>query len=181
MASPDLLRVIPSRKLGLSADNDRVVVFGVLGGRWLGPTILVHSPTLLLRLDQVADAVDLVAFVEDSSFDAANVATITDMLAVMGSEDGLVQFQVPAEAMKLTRAAGSRDGTPPTDGVAPGSPVFIRHGIDRSKLVSFRPPEVLRASALVSAVKIPPSELWVNPAGLIAARGGRIETYPRPV
>ena len=180
MPSPDLLRVIPSRELGLSADIDRVIVFGVLGGRRLGPTILVHLPTLLLRLDQLADAVDLVVFAEDSSFDAANVATITDMLAAMGSEDGLVQFQVPAEAMKLTRAAVSGDRTPPTD-VPPDSLVFIRHGIDRSKLVSFRPPEVLRASALVAAVKIPPSELWVNPAGLIAARGGRIETYPRPV
>jgi len=179
MSSSDLLRMIPSRELGLSADNDRVVVFGVLGGKRLGPTILVHAPTLLLRLDQLTDVVKVVVFVEDSSLDAAIVATINDMLAAMGSEDGLVQFEVPAEAMKLTRAPASVD-RPPTTNIA-GSHVFIRHGIDRSKLVSFRPPEVLRASALLAAVTIPLSELWVNPAGLIAARGGRIETFPRPL
>jgi hypothetical protein len=175
MSSSDLLRVIPSQELGLSADIDRVIVFGVGGGRKLGPTILVHSPTLLLRLDQLTDAVDVVVFVEDSPLEPAFVATINDMLSAMGSEDGLVQFQIPAEAMKLTRDQGSK-----SNDVSPGSLVFISHGVDRSKLVSLRPPEVLRATALIAAVKIPPSELWVNPAGLIAARGGRIETYPRP-
>lgn len=144
----------------------------------MGPTILVHSPTLLLRLDQLDDAVEVVVFVEDSPPAAATVAIIGDMLAAMGSEDGLVQFEVAAEAIKLTRGPAVRDSTPKT-GRTPGSPVFINHGIDRSTLISFRPPEVLRASALVAAVTIPPSELWVNPAGLIAARGGRIETYPR--
>jgi len=65
MSSPHLLRPFPSRQLGLIEGDDRVVVFGVLGGRRLGSTILVHSPTLLLRLDQLNDGVDLVVFVED--------------------------------------------------------------------------------------------------------------------
>lgn len=167
MSSPHLLRPFPSRQLGLVEGDDRVVVFGVLGGRRLGSTILVHSPTLLLRLDQLTDEVELVVFVEDSPPDAATVATIDDMLASMGSEDGLVQFQVAAEAVKLTKADVS------------GSQHFIGQGVDRSTLVSFRPPEVLRAAALVAAVTRPPSELWVNPAGLVAGNGGRIATYPR--
>jgi hypothetical protein len=167
MSSPHLLRPFPSRQLGLIEGDDRVVVFGVLGGRWLGSTILVHSPTLLLRLDQLTDEVELVVFVEDSPPDAATVATIDDMLAAMGSEDGLVQVQVAAEAVKLTRADAS------------GSQQFIGQGIDRSTLVSFRPPEVLRATSLVAAMTRPPSELWVNPAGLVVGNGGRIATYPR--
>ncbi|HUP16637.1 MAG TPA: hypothetical protein VM848_11385 [Acidimicrobiia bacterium] len=168
MSSPHLLRPFPSRQLGLIEGDDRVVVFGVLGGRRLGSTILVHSPTLLLRLDQLNDGVELVVFVEDSPPDAATVATIDDMLAAMGSEDGLVQFQVAAEAIKLTKEDASR------------SQHFIGQGIDRSTLVSFRSPEVLRASALVAAVTEPPTELWVNPAGLIAASGGTIGIHPRP-
>jgi hypothetical protein len=169
MSSPHLLRPFPSRQLGLIEGGDRVVVFGVLGGRRLGSTILVHSPTLLLRLDQLSDGVELVVFVEDSPPDSATVATIDDMLAAMGSEDGLVQFQLAAEAIKLTRSD------------APHSQHFIGHAIDRSTLVSFRPPEVLRAAALVAAVTKPPSELWVNPAGLVAASGGTIATHPRPL
>lgn len=156
-----MLRPFPSRQLGLIEGDDRVVVFGVLGGRRVGPTILVHTPTLLLRLDHLADDVELVVFVEDSPPDAATVATIDDMLAAMGSEDGLVQYQMAAEAIKMTRGQ------------------ILSRGIDRSSLVSFRPPEVLRTAALVAAVANPPSELWVNPAGLVAANGGRIETYPR--
>ena len=167
MSSPHLLRPFPSRQLGLIDGDDRVVVFGVLGGRRLGSTLLVHAPTLLFRLEQLSDGVELVAFVEDSPPDAATVATIDDMLAAMGSEDGLVQFQMAAEAIKLTKGDGR------------GRQQFVGKGIDRSTLVSFRPPEVLRAPALVAAVTKPPTELWVNPAGLVAANGGRIATYPR--
>ena len=166
MSSPHLLRPFPSRQLGLIEGDDRVVVFGVLGGRRLGSTILVHSPTLLLRLDQLNDGVELVVFVEDSPPDAA---TIDAMLAAMGSEDGLVQYQVAAEAIKVTKRDASQ------------SQHFIGSGIDRSTLVSFRPPEVLRASALVAAVAKPPAELWVNPAGLIAASGGTIAIHPNLV
>lgn len=148
-------------------------MFGVLGGRRLGPTILVHSPTLLLRLDQLADDVELVAFVEDSPPDAATIATIDDMVATISAEDdGLVRFQMAAEAIKLT-------GEEFPGGTAAGPALLITGGIDRSTLVSFRPPELLRAFALVAAVARPPSDLWVNPAGLVVANGGRIDLYPR--
>ena len=169
MSSPHLLRPFPSQQLGLIEGGDRVVVFGVLGGRRLGSTVLVHSPTLVVRLHQLSDAVELAVFVEDSAPDAATVATIDDMLEAMGPEDGIVQFHLAAEAVKLTR------------GDAAGSQPFVGHAIDRSTLVSFRPPEVLRAAALVAAVTRPPSELWVNPAGLVAASGGVIAIHPRPL
>ena len=131
--------------------------------------MLVHSPTLLLRLQQLSEAVEVVVFVEDSPPDAATIATVKDMLAAMGPEDGLVQFQVVAEAIKLARDDAAR------------SQRFVDHAIDRSTLVSFRPPEVLRAAVLVAAVAKTPAELWVNPAGLVAANGGIIATYPRPL
>ncbi len=168
MSSPHLLRPFPSQQLGLIEGGDRVVVFGVLGGRRLGSTVLVHAPTLVVRLHQLSDAVELVVFVEDSPPDAATVATIDDMLSAMGPEDGLVQFHLAAEAVKLTRDDAAR------------SQHFVGPAIDRSTLVSFRPPEVLRAAALVAAMTTPPSELWVNPAGLVAASGGIIATHPRP-
>lgn len=167
MSSPDLLRPLSSQ--GLS--NDRVVVFSVSGGRWSGPTLLVNSPALRFRLDELADVVERVVFVEDSTFDAALLATIDAMLAALGPEDGLVQFEMAAEAIKLTRQ--------PSNGMPLETPLFISHGVDRSTVVSFGPPEVLRVSALLDALATPPSESWVDPAGLIVANGGRIETYPR--
>ncbi len=174
MSSPHLLRPFPSRQLGLIEGHDRVVVFGVVGGRRLGSTMLVHSPTLLFRLEQLNDGVELVVFVEDSPPDAGTVATIDDMLAAFGPEDGLVQFQVAAEAIKLTKGDASRSQN------SMGQH-FIDQGVDRSTLISFRPPEVLRASALVAAISKPPTELWVNPAGLIAACGGTIAIHPKLV
>lgn len=167
MSSPDLLRPFPSHQFDLIEGGDRVVVFAVLGERRMGSTILVHSPTLLLRLEQLTGDVEVVVFVEDSPPDPATIATINDMLASLGSEDGLVQFQVPAEAIKLVKEPAST------------AQPLIGQGIDRSTLVSFCPPEVLRAAALAAAVATPPTELWVNPAGLVANNGGRIATYPR--
>ena len=134
----------------------------------MGSTVLVHSPTLLLHLQRLSPAVELVVFVEDSPPDASTIATVDEMLAVMGPEDGLVQFQLAAEAIKLTSYDAAR------------SQHLIGQAMDRSTIVSFRPPEVLRAAALVAAVAKPPSELWVNPAGLVATRGGIIATFPRP-
>lgn len=167
MPSPHLLR-LESHKL----ENDGVVVFGVLGGRRTGPTLLVHRPTLLGHLEGWDDDLGRVVFVQGSAPDATMLATIDAMLIAMGSEDGLVRFEVAAEAIKLTRA-------PQVDGLAPQLPVLIERGVDRSTVVSFRPPELLRTSALLAALAMPPSDEWVNPAGLIVANGGRIETYPR--
>lgn len=167
MPSPHLLR-LESPEL----ENDRVVVFGVLGQRWSGPTLLVHSPSLLFRLDQLADHVGRVVFVAGSSPDATTLATIDAMLGAMGTEDGLVRFEMAAEAIKLTRR-------PQVDRATARLLVLIERGVDRSTVVSFRPPELLRTSALMAALAMPPSDEWVNPAGLIVANGGRIETYPR--
>jgi hypothetical protein len=169
MSSPDLLRPLELR--GFAGSNDRVVGFGVLGGPRSGPTLLVHSPALLVRLDQLDEDVERVVFVEGLSPDAATLATIDSMLRAIGPQDGLVQFQMAAEAIKLTRE-------PQMGGATLPPAVLIERGVDRSNVVSFRPPEVLRTSALLAALAKPPSEEWVNPAGLIIANGGWIETYP---
>ena len=168
MASSDLLRPLSEHEF--AGSNDRVVVFGVLGGRRSGPTLLVHSPALLVRLDQLDDDVEGVVFVEGSSPDAATLVTIDSMLRAIGPQDGLVQFRLAAEAIKLTKE--------PQVGVTPQLPFLIERGLDRSNVVSFRPPELLRTSALLAALAKQPSEEWVDPAGLIVANGGWIGTYP---
>jgi len=169
MTGSDLLRILALPEL--AGSNDRVVVFGVPGGRRSGPTLLVHSPALLVRLDQLDDDVERVVFIEGSSPEAATLATIDSMLRAIGPQDGLVQFQMAAEAIKLTRE-------PQVDGATLQLPFLIERGVDRSNVVSFRPPELLRTSALLAALAKPPSEEWVDPAGLIVANGGWIETYP---
>ena len=168
MPGRHLLR-IESHDLGWA--NERVVVFGVLGGRKSGPTLLVYSPALVVCLEQLEDDVPVVVFVEGSSPDATTLATIDGMMRAMGPEDGLVQVEMPAEAIKLTTG-------PQVDGTVE-SPVLIYRGVDRSTVGSFRPPELLRTSALVAALVKAPSEEWVNPAGLVVANGGWINTYPR--
>jgi len=169
MSGPDLVQPLSISALGRS--NDRVVMFGVLGGRKSGPTLLVNSPALLVCLEQLDDDVEQAVFVEGSSPDATTLATIDVMLRAMGPEDGLVQVQMATEAIKLT--------TEPQVVGTIESPVLIYRGVDRSTVVSFCPPELLRISALVAALVKPPSEEWVDPAGLIVANGGWIETYPR--
>jgi hypothetical protein len=169
MSSSELLHMFPAEQLGPIKGRDRVVVFGVLGDRRLGPTILVHAPTLRLSLDQLANDVQRVVFIEGSSLDPTTISTIAEMLEAMGSEDGLVRFETAAEAIKLI--SGNLSGEP--------APIISR-GIERSSVISFRPPEVLRRSSLVAAVSGSRSEPWVDPAGLVAANGGRIQTYPRP-
>ena len=191
MQAAELLRPLSARRLGLN--DDRVLVFGVLGGQRAGPTLLVHAPTLLAQLRQLPDDVERVVFAPGSSLDPTTVASINSMLSAMGLEDGLVQFQTAAEAIKLTRAGNATEE-------APGPAPMIDRSIDRSTLVLFCPPEVLRVPALVGAValqineksatdKWTPSgrggspanrETWVNPAGLVVANGGRIETFPGP-
>ena len=169
MPDLDLLRPFTSKDLERS--HDRVVVFGVLGGRRSGSTVLVHSPALLVRLNELADDVERVVFVEGSSPDATTLSTIDAMLSAMGPEDGLVRFQMSAEAIKLTKERHM-------DGTTLRPAVLIDRGVDRSTVVSFRPPEILRISALAAALAKPPAEDWVDPAGLIVANGGWIETYP---
>src|SRR5687768_5039233 len=162
MPSPHLLR-LESHEL----ENDRVVLFGVLGQRWSGPTLLVHLPTLLAHLEGLADHVGRVVFVAGSSANATTLATIDAMLGAMGSEDGLVRFEMAAEAIKLTRKLQ-------VDRATSQLPVLIERGVDRSTVVSFRPPELLRTPALRAALAMPLSDEWVDPAGLIVANGGRI-------
>ncbi|HSL24703.1 MAG TPA: hypothetical protein VLA54_00365 [Acidimicrobiia bacterium] len=161
MTSPHLLRPFPSRQLGLVEGDDRTMAFGVLGGRRAGVTVLVHVPTLLRRMNDLAPDIGVVVFFEDATPDAATVARIDDMLAALGAEDGLVQFQMAAEAIKL------REGD------------LLVRSVDRSQLVSFRPPEVLKRKALERALEPPPPDLWVDPAGLVAHAGGRIGLFPR--
>jgi hypothetical protein len=167
MPSPHLLLLEPH-----GFEHAPVVMFGVLGTHGSGPTLLVHWPTLLGHLVRLDDDPGRVVFVQGSSPDATTIATIEAMLIAMGSKDGLVRFEMAADAIKLTRS-------PQVDGVAPQLPVLIERGVDRSTVVSFRPPEILRTSALLAALGLSPSDEWVNPAGLIVANGGRIETYPR--
>lgn len=169
MSSPHLLRLSQHEPL---LSHGGVVVFGVPGEHRRGPTLLVQSPVLRFHLEEVADEVERVVFIEGSAPNAATLATISAMLSAMGAEDGLVRFEMAAEAVKLTR-------DPQIDRTTPGARLLIHRGVDRSTVVSFRPPEALRVSAILAALATTPSESWVNPAGLVVANGGRIETYPR--
>ena len=171
MPNLHLLCPIPSHDLGPRGGDQRVVVFGVPGREHPGHDLRVHVQTLQVLLERLPGTVERLIFVEGSSVDSATARAIEDMLAAMGPEDGLVQFQIPAEAIKLVK----RESDLSADRK---SVRFIERGIDRTTLLAFRPPEVLRVSSLNRALMTSSVGEWIDPAGLVAAHGGMIETYP---
>ena len=170
-----MLCLIGSHELGPHGVDDNVLVYGVPGRQHSARSLQVHVQTLMTVLGQLSAAIERLVLVEGSSVDAPTARTIDEMLAAMGPEDGLVRFQIPADAIKLIkRESGGAPGASPNK----EAPRFVERGIDRASLLAFRPPEVLRVSSLVAALRTPPVGEWVDPAGLMAAHGALIETYP---
>lgn len=160
MSSPHLLRPFPARQLGLVEGDDRVLVFGVLGGRYSGPTPLAHLPTLRRRCAELNAQVEILVFVDEPQPDAATVARIDDMLAEFEDGDALVCYQPATEAMKVIESGK------------------VVRGVDRSSLLAVRSPEVVRRRALERAME-GATDTWVNPTGLIADSGGDIRLFPK--
>lgn len=146
------------------AGDGQVMVFAVLGGRYAGPSIEVHVPTLSRRVDELASHIATVVFVDEPIPDGAVVALVDDMVGAFDQLDVDVLAQhVPAtEAVK--RVEGDR----------------VVEGIDRSSLVAVRPPEVIRRPALERAVGHVGSRQWVNPASLVCQAGGTVAFYRGP-
>lgn len=159
-----MLRPFTARQLSLVEGSDRVMVFAVLGDRYVGSAVQVHLPTLLRRLDCLPAEVDTLVFVDEPVPDAATIATIDDMLAAMegGRADALGRYVPATDAVK--RVEGDR----------------VVEAIDRVALVGLRSPEVIRRPALERAVEGVGDAQWVNPTGLVAASGGVVEFFGLP-
>ena len=160
MSSPHLIRPFPPRQLGLVEGDDAVMVFAVLGGRFAGPTMLAHLPTLQRRCSELRPQVEILVFVDESQPDAATVARIDEMLSSFTDSDALVCFQQATEAMKLVEADE------------------VIHGVDRTQLLAVRGPEIIRRLTFDRALSSPPPAVWVNPTSLVADVGGDIRLYP---
>ncbi len=159
MLSPHLLRPYSGSQLGLVEAGLGVLVLAAAGSRWVGPTLLVHRPTLEHRVSQ-SDATWVVVVGEPVP-EPSTVAQIDDMLAVVTDDlDGLVATAPFTEAVK--EVEGDRVVRP----------------VDRTSLVRIRPPEVLRRSALTAALG-GVEDLWVNAAHLVLAAGGTVAPYRR--
>lgn len=135
------------------------MVLAALGGRHLGPSLHVHAPTLISRVASTLASTDVVVFIDEPLPDAATVHVIESMLDEFGSECGLVRSVAATEAVK--RLEGG----------------LVAEGIDRSSLLSPRPPEIIRRACLDNAVMSLTDEQWVNPSALILAHGGLIRTF----
>ena len=158
MSSLHLLRPFSGRQLGM-VQGDDAVVFGVLGGRYAGPTMLAHVPTLKRRINEVSSEIKVVVFVDEPTPVSATVARIDDMLAAFDEADALVCFQHPIEAVK--EVAGRT----------------VLRGVDRSQLAAVVSPEVIMRSSLHKAIEQERTELWANPTALVAAIGGRVKLF----
>ncbi len=143
------------------AGDGRVVALAILGGRYVGPSVQVHLPTLARRVETLPRSIDTVVLFDEPVPDGAMVTLIDDMLAAYEDldVDGLVQFVPVTEAVKRVESS------------------VVAEGIDRSSLVAIRCPEVFDRTRLESAVKSHPGRLWVNPTELIALDGGRVALY----
>lgn len=162
MTSPHLLRPFSSRQLSLVEGDGRVVAFGVLGGRYAGPSVEVHAPTLVRRVTELPRSIATVVFFDEPVPDGATVSTIDDMLAEFvqcQDVEVLIQYVAATEAVKRV------DGG------------IVEEGIERSSLVAVRCPEVVDRRALESALPSIGERLWVNPTAIVAAAGGRVALY----
>lgn len=161
MASPHLLRPYTAAQLSLVSGDHRVVVFGVNGGRFAGPSVLVHFPTAQARLDWLAPEVEIVVFSDESLPDPATISRIDDMLAVFPDleVDALTQWLPVTEALKVAH-----------EGV-------IGKGIDRSTVAAVRCPEVIDRQALARALAASGESTWVNPTAAVAAVGGSVTFF----
>jgi len=160
-----MLRPFGSRQLGLWGDREHVVVFAVMGGRFAGPTLQVHAPTLLQRLEQLSPDIDTLVFVDEPFPDSAMVERIDDMLEQFASQqvDALAAYVAATEAIK--RVHGDQ----------------VLHGVDRSTLIAVKGPEIISREALVRAVDIMDSRPWTCPLLLVARSGGRVARYQGPI
>lgn len=163
MTSPHLLRPFSARQLSLLEDD--IVTFAVLGGRFAGPSVQAHAPSLIRRISALAPSIHTVVFIDVAVPDAAILATIDDMLAEFARSpaDVLASYVPATEAVK--RVEGN----------------LITEGITRNALVSIRCPEVIERQALSSAVQQLGDRQWVNPTAVVAANGGAVQLYDRPV
>ena len=159
-----MLRPFNSRQLHLVEGDGRVVVFSVLGDRYAGPSVMVHAPTLVHRVSNLAGSITKVVFVDEPIPDPSTVSIIDDMIATFEEleVDALVQCLTAMEAVKRV------DGD------------YLVEGVDRSSLTSIRSPEVIDRLALDRAVSRVRGALWVNATALIAAIGGKIAIYSGP-
>lgn len=138
-----------------------VVAFSVLGGRYAGPSVEVHAPTLIRRVRELPRSINTVVFFDEPIPDGATVATIDEMLAGFAARrvDVLVQAVAATEAVK--RVEGG----------------LVAEGIDRTALVAVRCPEVMDRAVLDRALDGIGERMWVNPTALVAAVGGSIAVH----
>lgn len=161
MSSPHLLRPFNAAQLNLVSGDHSVAVFGVTGGRFAGPTVLVHLPTARARLDQLAPEVEVVVFTDEALPEPATVSRIDDMLAVFPDlgVDALTQWLPATEALKL------------------GSGGIVERGVDRSTVVAVRCPEVIARAPLTRALASEDQETWVSPTATISRHGGKVAFF----
>lgn len=161
MASPHLIRQYNATQLSLVAPERTVAVLAVAGERYAGSAVLVHLPTLRSRLDWLPDEVDTVVVVDELLPDAATVGRIDDMLTVFPDAGGdLLSQWVPAtEALKVERGG------------------LVEQGVDRSDVVTLKPPLVVGRPQLSAAIRSAPDVVWVDPAAEVARMGGTIVLY----
>lgn len=160
MVSPHLLRPFSARQLSLVAGDDRVVVFSIMGDRWVGPSALAHGPTLGRRIAELSSEIELVAFIDEPIPEPVTVSLVDDMVTAMPEGvDALARPVVLTEALK--RVVNGR----------------VVESIDRSCLFTLRCPEVIRRRALETASSRIGERLWVNPTSLVAECGGSVAFF----
>ena len=136
------------------------MVLAALGGRYLGPSLQVHAPTLLSRVSSTVSRTDIVVFIDDPLPDHATISVVEAMLDELGDEAALVRSVPATEAVKRLSSEG-----------------VVAEGIERSSLFSPRPPEIIRTPYLIEAVEYLGDEAWVCPSALIARLGARVRVF----
>ena len=157
VASPHMLRPFDPRQLGVWADPSEVVVYAVMGNRYAGPTLLVHTPTLMQRLAQLSPSITTLVFLDEPFPAHSTVERVDRMLDQFRARevDALAGYVGATEALKRVDAGRALSS------------------VDRSMVIAVSSPLVVSCAPLELALReLDDIPMWNCPFLLIARAGG---------
>lgn len=157
-----MLRPFDPRQLGLWADPSELIVYAVMGNRYAGPTVLVHTPTLMRRLTELSKTVKTAVFLDEPFPTRTTLERVDQMLDQYSARelDALAGYVGATEALKRIHVDE------------------VLSGVDRSTVISVASPLIISREKLKQALEtnsVLPT--WSCPFLLVAHAGGKAAVF----
>jgi hypothetical protein len=157
-----MLRPFDPRQLGLWADPDEVKVYAVMGNRYAGPTLLVHTPTLMRRMTELSESIETLVFLDEPLPSRSTIEKADQMLAQFARRnlDAIAGYVGSTEALKRVDAER------------------VLTGVDRSMVIAVASPLIVSRAKLDEALReLDDIPQWDCPFLLVARVGGDVGVF----